>query len=240
MAEAVEQGFASYWAPQIFGLDTLTAIAVAGSTVPDVRFGTGVVPTYPRHPMMLAQQALTANQAIGGRLALGIGLSHKPVVEGMWGMPFDKPVRHMSEYLEVLVTLINEREISFAGKTLTSRGGIEVAAEPCPVLVAALGPQMLSVAGRKADGTITWMTGAKTLAGLTVPTICAAAEEAGRPPPEIVAGYRSVSRETKPAHASEQRRNSRSTARCLRIGQCSTTRDSMGPPILPSSATKRR
>ena len=103
-------------------------------------------------------------------------------------MPFDKPVRHMSEYLEVLVTLINEREISFAGKTLTSRGGIEVAAEPCPVLVAALGPQMLSVAGRKADGTITWMTGAKTLAGLTVPTICAAAEEAGRPPPEIVAG----------------------------------------------------
>ena len=98
---AQEQGFESVWIPQVFGPDTLTAIAVAGQSVPDITFATAVVPTYPRHPQMLAQQALTVNQAIDGRLILGIGPSHKPVVEGMWGMSFDKPVRHVREYLEM-------------------------------------------------------------------------------------------------------------------------------------------
>ncbi len=82
--DAAEQGFDSLWIPQTFGLDTLTAIALAGSQVPDITFATAVVPTYPRHPQMLAQQALTVNAALDGRLVLGIGPSHKPVVEGSW------------------------------------------------------------------------------------------------------------------------------------------------------------
>ena len=183
---AAEDGFASYWTSQVFGLDALTAIAVAARQVDGIRFGTGVVPIQPRHPMMLAGQALTVSQASGGRLDLGIGLSHQMVVEGMWGLPFDKPVRRMREYLEVLGPLLAGEDPQYGGETVTARGGIGVRADPPPVLVAALGPQMLAVTGHLADGTVTWMTGPKTLADLTVPTIQAAAEGAGRPEPRVV------------------------------------------------------
>lgn len=186
---AAEQGFPSYWTPQIFGMDALTGIAVAARAVPGITVGTSVIPTYPRHPMMLAQQALTTQAAIGGRLVLGIGLSHKPVVEGMWGMSFDRPVRHMSDYLEILMPLLSDRRVSFGGEMLTGRGEITPPpADAPPVLVAALGPQMLRLVGRVADGTITWMTGPETLRTLTAPTITEAASEAARPAPAVVAG----------------------------------------------------
>jgi F420-dependent oxidoreductase-like protein len=183
---AHEDGFASCWTSQIFSLDALTAIAVAAREVPDIRFGTGVVPIQPRHVMMLAGQALTVTQVSGGRLDLGIGLSHQMVVEGMWGLPFDKPVRAMREYLEALGPLLQGDDPQAAGETVTARGAIDVPSDPPPVLVAALGPQMLKVTGRLADGTVTWMTGPQTLRDHTVPTISAAAEEAGRPAPRIV------------------------------------------------------
>jgi len=189
LRRAVDDGFGTYWTPQIFGMDALTAIAVAARAVPGIRVGTSVTPTYPRHPMMLAQQALTTQAATDGRLLLGIGLSHQPVVEGMWGMPFDRPVAHMRDYLEILTPLLHERRVSYAGETLTGRGEITPPpAEAPPVLVAALGPQMLRLAGRMADGTITWMTGPATIAELTAPTITAAADEAGRPSPAVAVG----------------------------------------------------
>lgn len=190
VATAAGQGFSSFWVPQIFGFDALTALAVVGREVPEIKLGTSVIPTFPRHPMMLAQQALTVSQVIGaGRLQLGIGLSHKPVVEGMWGIPFDKPVRHMREYLELLGPLLHDQVVSAAHETLTSRGPIDIPdAEAPAVLVAALGPQMLKVSGRLADGTITWMTGAKTIADLTAPTITQAASDAGRAEPQVVVG----------------------------------------------------
>ena len=189
--EAREQGFGSLWIPQVFGPDTLTAIAVAGHQVPDITFATAVVPTYPRHPQMLAQQALTVNQAVGGRLILGIGPSHKPVVEGMWGMSFDKPIRHLREYLEILGPLLHDKQVSYGGEALTARAEISIAGDaPAPkVMMAALGPQLLKVTGRLADGTILWMTGPETIANHTVPTITEAAAEAGRPAPEIAAGF---------------------------------------------------
>ena len=188
-ATAREQGFTSIWLPQIFGLDALTAIAVAGSSVPDVHFGTAVVPTYPRHPQMLAQQALTVNGAIGDRLVLGIGPSHKPVIEGMWGMSFDKPVRHVREYLEILGPLLTEKSSRYSGETLTAMVDLDLDGPAPKVMVAALGPQMLKVAGRLADGTVLWMTGPKTISEHTVPTIGQAAADAGRPSPEIVAAF---------------------------------------------------
>jgi len=154
--------------------------------VPDIYLGTGVVPTYPRHPMMLAQQALTVQAATNDRLILGIGLSHKLVVESIWGLSFDKPVRHMREYLSVLAPLLKDRAVDFHGETISTSAGLTVppAAAP-PVIVAALGTQMLEVAGRLADGTATWMTGPKTIETHTVPTIRSAAKEAGRPDPAI-------------------------------------------------------
>jgi F420-dependent oxidoreductase-like protein len=189
LREAAEQGFPSFWMPQIFGMDALTAIAVAAKDVPNIKVGTSVIPTYPRHPMGLAQQALTTQSVIGGRLQLGIGLSHQPVVEGMWGISFDKPVRHMSDYLSILTPLLNDRRVSFSGEALTGRGEITPPpADAPPVLVAALGPQMLRLAGRVADGTITWMTGPETIRTLTAPTINTAAQEAGRPAPEVMMG----------------------------------------------------
>ncbi|MEC7292882.1 MAG: TIGR03564 family F420-dependent LLM class oxidoreductase [Actinomycetota bacterium] len=180
-------GYSTFWTPQIFNLDALTALAVIAESVEGIRLGTSVIPTYPRHPMMLAQQALTVNQVSNGRLDLGIGLSHKPVVEGMWGISFDAPVGHMSDYLQILMALLHDGTISYGGKHLTSRGGIDVPADAPPVLVAALGPQMLKLVGRVADGTVTWMTGPETIRNHISPIINAAAEEAGRPVPQVIA-----------------------------------------------------
>ena len=186
---AADEGFASYWMPQIFGLDALTSLAVIGREVPDIELGTAVVPTYPRHPMMLAGQALTTQAISGGRLTLGIGLSHQLVIEAMFGQSFEKPVRHMREYLSILMPLIHEGTVSFRGETLSANGTLNIAgATPFPVLIAALGPKMLELAGTAADGTITWMTGPGTLASHTVPAITKAADEAGRPPPMVCVG----------------------------------------------------
>lgn len=186
---AADAGFASFWLPQIFGLDALTALALIGREVPRIELGTAVVPTYPRHPIVLAQQALTTQAATDGRLALGIGLSHQMVIEGMFGHSFHKPVRHMREYLEVLVPLIHDGSVSFAGETITARVGIDVkGASPCPILLAALGTKMLELAGTVADGTVTWMTGPGTIESHVVPTITAAAAGAHRPPPRIGVG----------------------------------------------------
>jgi F420-dependent oxidoreductase-like protein len=189
--ETADQGFATYWMPQIFGLDALTALAVLGREVPDIELGTAVIPTYPRHPMMLAGQALTTQNASNGRLALGIGLSHQIVVEAMWGLSFDKPVRHMREYLSILRPLLYGEPVSFQGESFRTSGSLTVASAhgAPPILVAALGTQMLNVTGRLADGTITWMTGPSTLAEHTVPTLRSAAAAAGRPDAvRVVAG----------------------------------------------------
>jgi F420-dependent oxidoreductase-like protein len=185
---AEADGFASYWQSQIFGLDALSTLSVVGREVPRIELGTSVIPTYPRHPMMLAQQALTTNQASGGRLCLGIGLSHQVVIEGMLNLSFDKPVRHMKEYLSILMPLIHDRKVSFAGETLTTHAELTInKAQSCDVVVAALGPQMLKLAAAMTQGTLTWCTGPETLRTLTVPTINAAAEELGKPKPRVIA-----------------------------------------------------
>ena len=186
--QAAADGFSTYWLAQIFGVDALTAIAVAGATIPDIEFGTAVIPIQPRHPQALASQALTTQAATAGRVALGIGLSHQFVVEYLWGLPFDRPVRHMREYLQALNPLLRGDNSDVHGELLTSVGAIGISdATAPPVLVAALGEQMLKVTGRLADGTITWCTGPKTLKDHIVPTISAAAAAADRPAPRIVA-----------------------------------------------------
>jgi F420-dependent oxidoreductase-like protein len=181
-------GFDSFWVPQIFGYDALTLLALVGSEVPRLELGTSVVPTYPRHPMMLAQQCHTVNLASGGRLALGIGLSHQIVIENMMGMDFAKPVRHLREYLSVLMPLVRGEAVGFDGDVYRTHASLAIPdAHPFPVLIAALGPQMLAVTGAMADGTITWCTGPLTLRDHIVPTLNAATEAAGRPPARVVA-----------------------------------------------------
>lgn len=185
---AEEDGFASYWAPQIFGHDALTALAVIGREVPRIELGTSVVPTYPRHPMMMAQQALTVNAAASGRLCLGIGLSHQIVVESMWGMSYDKPVRHMREYLEVMMPLLEGKPVAHAGEEFKVNGAVSVPGGSRPgVVIAALGEQMLKVTANLADGTLTWCTGPQTLQNHTIPTLHAAAEKSGRNATRVIA-----------------------------------------------------
>jgi len=187
VARFAEHGFGSTWFPQIFGPDALTALAIVAHEVPGIGLGTAVVPTYPRHPMVMASQALTVQQISGGRLTLGIGLSHQIVIESLLGMSFDKPVRHLREYLSILVPLLHGDAVDVEGETLTAKLGLSVpGAAPVPVVVAALGSQMLSVAGRLAAGTVTWMTGPTTIGSHIVPTVTRAAAEAGRPAPRVV------------------------------------------------------
>jgi F420-dependent oxidoreductase-like protein len=183
-----EAGLDHAFAVQIFGPDALTLLAAAGAQVPGIGLGTGVVPVYPRHPMMLAQQALTVQLATDNRLILGIGLSHQAVVEGMWGLSFDQPARYMKEYLAALMPLLRGETVSVAGERVTAHTfqPLEVRDVVAPpVLLAALGDAMLKLAGRVADGTVTWMTGTQTIASHIVPTISRAAEKAGRPAPRI-------------------------------------------------------
>jgi len=186
-ARAAEaDGFASYALPQIFALDAMGVLAVIGREVPRIGLATAVVPTYGRHPITMAQQALTVQSASAGRFVLGIGLSHQLVIEGMFGLSFDKPVRHMREYLSALMPLINDGTAASEGETISAKVSVGIEPRiPCPVLVAALGEQMLKLAGTLTDGTMTWMTGPVTLAKHTVPTITAAAQRAGRPAPQI-------------------------------------------------------
>jgi 5,10-methylenetetrahydromethanopterin reductase len=186
---AEEQGFHTYWVPQIFGYDALTLLAVVGRETERIELGTSVIPTYPRHPAMLAAQALTTQQACNGRLTLGIGLSHQPVIEHMFGMSFDKPVRHLREYLDVLMPLVSGERVEAHGETISANLALDVpSSQPVPVQVAALGPQLLKLAGARTAGTITWMTGPRTIADHTAPTIRAAAEQAGNPDPFVTSG----------------------------------------------------
>lgn len=186
---AAEQGFASFWLAQATTIDALTVIAALGRSVPNIEFGTAVIPTYPRHPTTLAGQAMTTQAIIDGRLTLGIGLSHKPMIEGFYGMSFDKPIRHMREYLSILMPMINQGEANFDGETLTGHGAITMPQDttPCPVLVAALGPQMLRLAGTHTSGSVLWMVGEKTIKDHIAPRVCEAAAKAGRPTPRVVA-----------------------------------------------------
>jgi F420-dependent oxidoreductase-like protein len=180
-------GFSCLSSSHIFGYDAMTLLCAVGLEVPDVELMTAVVPIYTRHPIAMAQQALTVQAATGGRFSLGIGLSHQVLVEAVYGLSFDKPLRAMREYLAVLMPLLRRETVRFQGETVSASVALEVDVPAPQVIVAALGTGMLELAGEVADGTATWMTGPKTLAEHIVPTIRAAAERAGRPLPRVIA-----------------------------------------------------
>lgn len=187
-AEAEADGFSTYWLPQTTGLDALTTIAVLGASTTTIELATAVVPTWGRHPHVLAGQALTVQAATGNRLALGIGVAHKPSVEDRYHLPFERPVRHLREYLDVLQPLLSDRTVDVVGEIWSCTGDLVAPpSAPPPVLVAALGPQFLRLTGKRADGTVLWLVGPQTVADHIVPTIGAAAAEAGRPMPRVVA-----------------------------------------------------
>jgi 5,10-methylenetetrahydromethanopterin reductase len=179
---ARDRGFERVWTVQLpWEQDVLTTLAVAAREVDGIGVATGVLPIQGRQPMVLAQAALTMNLVAHGRFTLGIGLTHQFITEGMWGVPWDRPVRRLNEYLDGLLPLLAGEEVDARGDTVTTRGRVDVpGATAPPVYVAALGPQLLRVAGRRTAGTLTWLVGPRTLAEHVVPTLTSAANDAGR------------------------------------------------------------
>ncbi|MFN3236878.1 MAG: LLM class F420-dependent oxidoreductase [Pseudomonadales bacterium] len=188
---AEEKGFESVWMANIFGFDAISALSLVGQVTSKLKLGTAVTPTYPRHPTAIAQQALTAAAASDNRFTLGIGLSHKMVIEDMLGFSYEKPAKHMREYLSVLGPLLRGETTTFKGEQFNvANVKLDVpGAEKVPVLVAALGPVMLKLAGELADGTVTWMTGPKTLGDHIIPGIGEGAANVGKPTPTVAAGF---------------------------------------------------
>ncbi len=185
---AEDDGFPIAWTHQAIGVDPFVAMAVAAREAPRIEMGTALVPAALRHPSALAAEALTTQAALDGRLTLGVGMSHPHVVEGRLGLSYDRPAEFMREYLDVLLPLLRGEPAEVRGKRLTMVGGLDVGdVAPPPVLIGALAPHMLRLAGRLVDGTITAATGPRGLAEHVVPTITQAAAEAGRPAPRIIA-----------------------------------------------------
>lgn len=169
-------GLDNVWLANIFSFDAISTLALIGRETQRIGLGTAVTPTYPRHPTAIAQQALTTQAASNNRFTLGIGLSHQIVIEGMLGMSYDKPAKHMREYLSVLMPLARGEQVNFQGEQYKV-AGVELSipgADRMPVVVAALGPVMLKLAAEMADGTNTWMVGPKTMESHIISTLHAA------------------------------------------------------------------
>lgn len=184
-------GLDTVWVPQIpTDFDALTAVALMGTRTSRIEIGTAVVPLQAQHPVHLVRQALSTHAALGGRLALGVGPSHHWIVQDMLGLPYDKPAKFTRDYLEVLGAIKDlPGTIDVENDTFTVHNPLDIApVAPMPVLVAALGPVMLKIAGERADGTVLWMADERAIGEHIAPRITKAAADAGRPSPRIIAG----------------------------------------------------
>jgi F420-dependent oxidoreductase-like protein len=189
---AFEAGVRQLWLGQQFDYDAITLASVIGSAVPGVAVGTSVVPINPRHPLVVGAAAQTAQAATHGNFSLGLGLGVPFAEQLAFGIPATNTVQRLREYLTVLRAIIDDRTVDFHGTQITAVDPalLPVAlagSTPFPVYVAAMGPRALQVTGELADGTLPACTGPRTIEGFIAPTIAAAAADAGRPPPRIIA-----------------------------------------------------
>ena len=191
-AEAAEEaGFTSIWVPQVPGdFDAFTAITLMGQATERIELGTAVVPIQTRHPIAMAQEALSIQAVCDGRFTLGLGTSHHWIIEDMLGLPYERPAHQMRNYLEVLnAALRGPGSVDVENDGYRVHSPIDVTDwNPNPVLLAALGPVMLRLAGEHASGTILWMADERAVAEHVVPRITRAAADAGRPAPRVIVG----------------------------------------------------
>lgn len=193
--EAADAGLASVWFSQLFEHDAITLAALAGRAVPEIEVGTAVVPLYPRHPLLLASLAQTAQAATGGRFTLGVGLGVKGLLEPAYGLDYPPPIQYLRESLTVLRQVLDGEKPAFDGRTLTARPPLPTTVAGgggVPLLVAAMGEQALRVTGELADGTLPFLAGPRALSEQIVPALVKAAESAGRPAPRVVAAVPAV------------------------------------------------
>lgn len=191
-ARAAEaDGFSSLWYASAIGGDPLVAMAMAGRETKSIELGTAVLQTYTCHPLLQANRAASVVAGMGRPgFTLGVGPSHQPVIETALGMSYEHPGRHTEEYVRVLTAALRGDDVAFSGDDfrVNAGGRVVAAAQPVPVLVAALAPRLLRVAGEVADGTVLWMGNARAVESHVAPRIQQAAQAAGRPTPRIVAG----------------------------------------------------
>jgi F420-dependent oxidoreductase-like protein len=181
-------GFTSLWFGSPILCDPLAGMAIVGRETSTLELGTSILQTYPCHPLLQANRAASVANAIGRSITLGLGPSHAPLVEGMYGLSYDRPGRNTEEYVEIISRLLRREPVDFTGAEWSAHSpGIQLT-QPVPVLLAAMSPRLLRIAGSLADGTITFLAQAKALETHVVPLIQAAAAAAGRPEPRIVAG----------------------------------------------------
>ena len=188
---AESAGFDTAWMPQVPNdFDVLTMVSLMGTRTSRIELGTAVVPLQAQHPIALARQALSVHAGSGGRLALGVGPSHHWIITDMLGLPYEKPAAYTRDYLEVLnAALAGPGDVDVENDSFTVHNPTVLSAEtPMPVLVAALGPVMLQIAGELTDGTVLWMADERAIGEHIAPRITKAAENAGRPAPRIIAG----------------------------------------------------
>ncbi len=188
---AERDGFASFWIPQVPGyLDAMTAVALLGQVTERIEIGTAVVPIQTRHPLIMAQQALTTQVACSGRFSLGIGPSHHWIITDQLGLPYDKPALLVRDYLDVLdAAFAGPGPIAVDNNSFRVHSPVDVTEDfEMRVLVAALGPAMLRIAGERTGGTILWMADERAIGDYVVPRITEAAQAAGRSGTRVVAG----------------------------------------------------
>ena len=209
-AQAAEAaGFRSIWVPQIPNdFDALTAVALMGRATARVELGTAVMPIQTRHPVAMAQQALSTQAVCEGRFTLGLGPSHHWVVEDMFGLPYERPARLTRDYIEVLnAAFAGPSPVDVENDSYRVHNPLDVTDIPTPILLAALAPLMLRVAGEHASGTILWMADERAIGDHVAPRVTKAAAEAGRPPPRIVAGVPVVLCSNNEVSAARERAN---------------------------------
>ncbi len=191
-------GVRQVWMTQITSADTLTLYAAAAAQTKGIRLGTAIVPTYPRHPLALALQAMTLGDLAPGRLRLGVGPSHRPTIEGVYGLPMTAPLDHLREYVTILRAALWEGQVNFQGRFYQVKASLPRTPRT-PILVSALREGAFRLAGEIADGAISWMCPVPYLLNRALPALRAGAEESGRPAPPLIAHVPVALSEDRPA-----------------------------------------
>jgi len=167
--------------------DPLAVFAAAALKTERIEFGTSIIPTFPRHPLVVIQGAQVVDSLAPGRLRLGVGPSHQPTIEGTWGIPFERPLEHLREYLHVLRAALSEGKVDFDGKRFKAHAQLTGGPLQVKLMASALRPNSFRLCGELTDGAISWVCPLPYLRKVALPALQAGAAKAKRETPPLIA-----------------------------------------------------